>query len=121
MLIAKMHLKKIFETIKWFKDIWKIITVFWATWDRDKTKRSSMWNIVSKYSDIVILTQDDDYSEKTENIIKDILPWIKRKQWEDFWIISSRKEAIQSAIMKANKNDMILVAWKWDERVMVTK
>jgi UDP-N-acetylmuramyl tripeptide synthase len=33
-----------------------------------------MGEIVSKYSDIVILTQDDDYSEKTENIIKDVLP-----------------------------------------------
>jgi UDP-N-acetylmuramyl tripeptide synthase len=31
-------------------------------------------------SDIVILTQDDDYSEKTEDIIKDILPGIERKE-----------------------------------------
>jgi UDP-N-acetylmuramyl tripeptide synthase len=34
-----------------------------------------MWEIVAKYSDIVILTQDDDYSENSENIIKDVLPW----------------------------------------------
>jgi UDP-N-acetylmuramyl tripeptide synthase len=31
-------------------------------------------------SDIVILTQDDDYSEKIEDIIKDILPGIERKE-----------------------------------------
>jgi UDP-N-acetylmuramyl tripeptide synthase len=33
-----------------------------------------MGEIVSKYSDVVILTQDDDYTEKTEDIIKDVLP-----------------------------------------------
>lgn len=113
-------LKNVLETIKSFKNIWKIITVFWATWDRDKTKRSLMWEVVSKLSDVVILTQDDDYSEKTEEIIKDIIPWIERKEWEDYWIIPSREEAILAAIMKAEINDVVLIAWKWDEHVMIT-
>jgi UDP-N-acetylmuramyl-tripeptide synthetase len=113
-------LEKVLDTIKWFKNIWKIITVFWATWDRDKSKRFNMWKIVSEKSDIVILTQDDDYTEKTENIINDVTPWINRKQWEDFWIISTRKEAIETAIIMAEKWDVILVAWKWDEHVMIT-
>ncbi len=113
-------LEKVLETIRWFSSVNKIITVFWATWDRDRTKRATMWSIVSKLSDVVILTQDDDYSEKIEQIIKDILPWIERKEWEDFWIIPTRKEAIQAAIMSAKTRDVILVAWKWDEHVMVT-
>ena len=113
-------LEKVLETIKEFKNINKIITVFWATWDRDKTKRATMWEIVSKLSDVVILTQDDDYSEKTEEIIKDVLPGIERKEWEDFWIIPTRKEAIQTALLKAEKGDIVLVAWKWDEHVMIT-
>jgi hypothetical protein len=29
---------------------------------------------------MVILTQDDDYTEKTENIIKDVLPGINREE-----------------------------------------
>jgi len=33
-----------------------------------------MGKIVSEKSDIVILTQDDDYSEKTESIINDVIP-----------------------------------------------
>ena len=113
-------LEKVLETIKWFWSVAKIITVFWATWDRDRTKRATMWEIVSRLSDLVILTQDDDYSEKTEEIIKDILPWIERKEWENFWIIPTRREAIQTAILAAKPNDVILVAWKWDEHVMVT-
>ena len=113
-------LEKVLETIKSFDNINKIITVFWATWDRDKSKRVIMWEIVSRYSDIVIVTQDDDYSEITENIIKDILPWIERKEWDNFWIIPTRKEAIQTALLQAEKNDVVLVAWKWDEHIMVT-
>ena len=113
-------LEKVLETIRSFSKTKKIITVFWATWDRDKTKRAAMWEAVSRLSDLVILTQDDDYSEKTEEIIKDVLPGIERKEWEDFWIIPTRKDAIQTALLAANKGDVVLIAWKWDEHVMVT-
>jgi len=113
-------LEKILDTIRSFKKDWKIITVFWATWDRDKSKRFNMGKIVSEKSDIVILTQDDDYSEKTESIINDVIPWINRKETEDFWIISTRKEAIETALLKAKKWDTVLIAWKWDEHIMVT-
>lgn len=107
-------------TINEIKWNWKIITVFWATWDRDKTKRPIMWEIVSRLSDKVVLTQDDDYSEKTWEIIKDVLLWIERKEGEDFWIITDREEAIRNAILQAEAWDTILIAWKWDEHVMVT-
>lgn len=112
-------LEKVLTTLIW---IWykKIVTVFWATWDRDKTKRPIMWEIVAKYSDIVILTQDDDYSENSENIIKDVLPWINRIEWEDFFIIPTRKEAIELWISSIKEGDVLLVAGKWDEHIMIT-
>lgn len=113
-------LEKVLETIRWFKNIAKVITVFWATWDRDRTKRATMGKIVSNLSDVVILTEDDNYSEKIEEIIKDVIPWIERKEGEDFWIIPTRKEAIQTALLMAEKNDVVLVAWKWDEHIMMT-
>ena len=94
--------------------------MFWATWDRDKSKRPIMWQIVEKYSDTIILTQDDDYSENTLKIIEDVKKWINRKDWNGFFVIPTRKQAIQTAILTAEKNDLILVAWKWDEHVLVT-
>jgi UDP-N-acetylmuramyl tripeptide synthase len=36
--------------------------------------------VISRLADCVILTQDDDYTEKTEEIIKDIIPGIERKE-----------------------------------------
>ncbi|MGB2111070.1 MAG: hypothetical protein ACPHY8_04295 [Patescibacteria group bacterium] len=50
---------------------------------------------------MVILTQDDDYTEDTQEIIKDVLPGIGRKQSEDFWVISDRYEAIRTALITA--------------------
>lgn len=46
-----------------------------------------MGEIVSRMSDVVILTQDDDYSENPQRIIKDVLPGIDRKQGEDFGLL----------------------------------
>ena len=54
------------------------------------------------------------------SIIKDVLPWIERAEWEDFWVIPNREEAIRTALIWANKNDVILIAWKGDEHVLMT-
>ncbi len=101
---------------------WKgrVITVFGCTGERDTSKRPIMWQVVSRLSDVVIVTQDDDYTENTGKIIKDILPGIDRKQWEDFWIIPDRKEAIRTALVMAKKDDIVLLAWKWDEHALIT-
>lgn len=113
-------LEQVLLTLKEIDDRKRIITVFWATGDRDRTKRPEMGRIVSEYSDIVILTQDDDYTEKTEQIIKDVLPWIERKEGDNFWIIADRKEAIRTALVTGKKDDIILIAGKWDEHLLMT-
>ncbi|NDK08366.1 UDP-N-acetylmuramoyl-L-alanyl-D-glutamate--2,6-diaminopimelate ligase [Candidatus Gracilibacteria bacterium] len=113
-------LKQVLNTAKQIEGVNRVITVFGATGDRDRTKRPIMGKVVSDLSDIVILTQDDDYTEKTERIIKDVLPGIERKEGENFWIITDRKEAIRTALLTAEKNDVILIAGKGDEHKMLT-
>ncbi len=112
-------LKNVLQTLKNLDWVKRIITVFWATWDRDKTKRPVMGQIVSQYSDLVILTEDDNYSESVHEIMKDIIPGIERKEWEWFWIIPERKEAIMTALVAARKWDIVLLAWKWDEHKII--
>ncbi len=113
-------LVNVLDTIRNLEWVKRIITVFGATGDRDKTKRPVMGQVISDRSDVVILTQDDDYSEETTDIIKDILPWVPRQEGEDFWIIPDRREAIRTALITAKKWDAVLLAGKWDERVMIT-
>lgn len=113
-------LENVLTTLKNINGIKRIITVFGATGDRDKTKRPIMWEVVSRLSDYVILTQDDDYTEKTQEIMKDVLVGIERKEWENFWIIPDREVAIRTALLQAQKDDAILIAGKWDEHIMMT-
>jgi UDP-N-acetylmuramoyl-L-alanyl-D-glutamate--2,6-diaminopimelate ligase len=113
-------LENVINTLKNITKNWELITVFWSAWDRDKSKRPIMWQVVSNLSDKIILTQDDDYSEDTIAIIKDILPWIERKEGENFWVIPDREEAIRTALIWAKPWDTVLIAWKWDEHLLMT-
>ncbi len=108
---------KTFNDIKWD---WNLTVVFGAPWDRDKSKRPIMGQIVSSLADKVILTQDDDYTEDTISIIKDVLLGIERKEGDNFWVIPGREEAIRTSLVGAKKNDIILIAGKGDEHSLIT-
>lgn len=113
-------LENVLQTLRSINGVNRIITVFGATGERDRTKRPIMWEVVSRLSDYVILTQDDDYGEPTQDIIKDVLPGIERKEWDNFWIIPDREVAIGTALLQALKDDVVLIAGKWDEHLMMT-
>jgi len=113
-------LENVLTTIRNLEWVNRILTVFGCTGDRDRSKRPIMWEVVSRLSDYVVLTQDDDYTEPTQQIIKDVLPGINRKEWENFWVIPDREVAIRTALLNARENDVVLIAGKGDERVLVT-
>ncbi len=113
-------LKSVLETIRSFPDTGRIITVFGATGDRDRDKRPKMGRIVDKLSDVIVLTQDDDYTEDPFRIIKEVSAGIKRKEGEGFWVVFSREDAIRTALLAAEPGDVVLVAGKGAETVMVT-
>jgi len=113
-------LKSVLTFLNKVKWTWRIITVFWAPWMRDKDKRPKMWEIVDKLSDIIILTDDDPDKEDRIKIIKEVRKWIKRKDQDNFWIVPEREVAIQLAYNISKPNDIILVAWKWHETVQLT-
>lgn len=73
-------LKSVLETLKKIEGTKRIITLFGATGDRDKTKRPKMGRIVDILSDVVILTDDDTYTEDSLAIIRDVAVGIKRKE-----------------------------------------
>ena len=98
----------------------KIIVVFWAPWVRDQEKRPKMWSIVDQFSDLMILTDDDPDTEPRQQILDQVAKWIKRKLWDDFWIMPDRELAIELAYWLAQKWDIILIAGKWHETVQLT-
>jgi len=93
----------------------QLITVVGAGGDRDKTKRPKMAAISAEGSTKIILTSDNPRTEDPEKILDDmeagITPDLKRKTLR----IADRREAIKTAVMLANKGDVILVAGKGHE------
>ncbi len=89
-----------------------VYTVFGCGGDRDQTKRAEMGRIASSLSDKVIITSDNPRSEDPIQIIEMIRSGITS---ENFIIIEDREMAIKSAIEKAEKNAVILIAGKGHE------
>lgn len=91
----------------------RIITVFGAGGDRDKTKRPIMGKIVSDYSDLVIVTSDNPRTEVPETIINDILKGINHRA--NVLREVNRQSAIEHAIKSAQRGDVVLIAGKGHE------
>lgn len=98
----------------------RIITVFGCGGNRSKTRRYEMGNIISKYSNICIITEDNNRYEKFRNIAKDILVGIKQNNCQ-YKIISKRSKAIKHAIKIHKKGDIILLLGKGHENYIEVK
>ena len=91
----------------------QIWCVFGCGGDRDTGKRPLMAVVAEKLANQVIVTQDNPRLEDEETIRKDIFSGFKRP--EKVIYISSRKEAIQYAIINASPDDAIIIAGKGHE------
>lgn len=108
-------LQNILSSISELPNIERIICVFGAGGDRDKTKRPIMGDIVSKYADIAIVTSDNPRTENPKDIINDILSGVKYENNKKVMTITDRMEAIQAAVRMMNKGDILVVAGKGHE------
>ena len=88
----------------------KIITLFGCGGDRDKEKRKIMGEIANKFSDLIIITDDNPRSESPSSIRKDILEGCPEAEE-----VSDRNKAINYAISKLQENDFLLIAGKGHE------
>jgi len=92
-----------------------VITVVGAGGNRDKGKRPIMAKVACCMSDKVIITSDNPRYEDPEEIIKDMAKGIPAKEAHKVLQITNRKDAIKTACLLAQENDIILVAGKGHE------
>jgi UDP-N-acetylmuramoyl-L-alanyl-D-glutamate--2,6-diaminopimelate ligase len=95
----------------------KLWCVFGCGGDRDRGKRPQMAEIAEKYSDIIVVTQDNPRTENPQTILDDILQGIQNLK--TLYIEPNRKLAIQLAIEKASFKDIILIAGKGHEEYQI--
>jgi UDP-N-acetylmuramoyl-L-alanyl-D-glutamate--2,6-diaminopimelate ligase len=93
----------------------QLITVVGCGGDRDKTKRPIMAEVASRLSDKAILTSDNPRTEVPEKIIEDMEKGVEPQNFKKTVSIVDRKQAIKTACVMANENDIILIAGKGHE------
>lgn len=110
--------EKIFKLAKNLFKNQRIISVFGsAGGGRDKWKRPELGKIADKYSNLVILTNEDPYDEKPEKILEDIQQGMKG--YSEVEQITDRRSAIRKALKSAKSNDVVLVLGKGTEQTLV--
>jgi UDP-N-acetylmuramoyl-L-alanyl-D-glutamate--2,6-diaminopimelate ligase len=112
-------LENILKTVIDLKIFKRIITVIGAGGDRDRGKRPLMGEVATRYSDIVILTDDNPRSEDPEDIIRDILAGCNPEN-SVIEVINNRSEAIRRAVFIKTKEDALIVAGKGAENYQIT-
>ena len=103
-------LKSALKSIQQITDRGRIITLFGCGGDRDKHKRQIMGELADKYSDLVIVTDDNPRNETPSNIRKEILEGCPSATE-----IPNRNKAIKYAVSKLEKDDLLLIAGKGHE------
>jgi UDP-N-acetylmuramoyl-L-alanyl-D-glutamate--2,6-diaminopimelate ligase len=95
----------------------RLFCLFGCGGDRDKGKRSLMGAVAEKYCDEVIVTTDNPRSEDPIEIIKQILSGMKSTS--SVLVEPDRKKAIEKAISRMKKEDILLIAGKGHETYQI--
>ena len=100
----------------------RLITVFGAGGDRDRTKRPLMGMVAARLSDIVVITSDNPRSEDPNRIIDEVKRGADaemRQSGAEILIRPDRRDAIVHAVEMADRGDVVLVAGKGHEKYQV--
>jgi UDP-N-acetylmuramoyl-L-alanyl-D-glutamate--2,6-diaminopimelate ligase len=99
----------------------RILLVFGAGGDRDKSKRPRMGEVAASLADLSFITSDNPRSEDPLAVIADIEKGFIGKGSKSYRIVPDRREAISQALAEARKGDYVLVAGKGHEDYQIFK
>ncbi len=113
-------LEKVFSSVTPHKG--KIISVHGGAGRRDPSTRPIRGRILAKYSDIVIITEDDSRDEDPEKIAQAFIKGAEEQGKtpnKDLFKELDRGKAIQLAIDKAKPGDLVLILGKGHEKTIL--
>jgi len=86
-------------------------------------EREMLAKLSTDFFDLVIITEDDPKDESPQKAKEDFLNFAKKNDLpkDKYLIISDRREAIKTAIKKAQNNDLILILGRGNEQFMLYK
>jgi len=100
----------------------RIVSVLGATGGgRDKKKRPILGRLAARYTDLVIITNEDPYNEDPGKIIAEVFAGVLKggkQRDKNCWRILNRGRAIGFALSKSRPGDIVVITGKGCERVM---
>lgn len=120
------HTPESFEKV--FKEIkpvtkGRLISVFGSAGRRDETKRPKQGKIAGEYSDIVVVTEEDDRDMDGEGILNEIAAGAEeagKQRNKDLFLVHKREEAIERAVAVAKPGDTIVLLGKGHEKSILS-
>lgn len=119
--VTPKALESLYKTARKFTE-GKIIAILGACGDRDQGKRPQLGELAGHYTDIVILTNEEPYTEDPEQIVAMLREGVERtekREGVDFFACPDRREAIEKAITLMEKEDTVLLTGMGDQRSMI--
>ncbi len=113
-------LRNLISTARELSTSGRIITVFGAGGERDRTKRPLMGEAAGSLSDLVVLTSDNPRSEDPLRIINDVVVGLQKVNAK-YQIEPDRERALAIAIGEAQAGDIVLLAGKGHETYQVLR
>lgn len=102
----------------------KLILVFGAGGNRDRSKRPEMGKLAASLADFTIVTSDNPRSEDPYRIALDIeigFQKMGKERGQHYLVIIDRREAIEEALATAEAGDMVILAGKGHETYQIFK
>jgi UDP-N-acetylmuramoyl-L-alanyl-D-glutamate--2,6-diaminopimelate ligase len=105
----------------------KIISLFGSAGERDTQKRAEQGKIAARYSDYIILTDEDPRGEKPMDILEEIEKGVCFDQGlktvferdKNLFLIPDRPIAIRKALSLAREGDLVLLLGKGHENSII--
>jgi len=110
----RLSFEKLFESVKAEYPGRRIVTVFGCPGKKAFDRRRDLGEISGRYSDLVVITEEDAGEEPVENICRDIAQWVEAEGC-DYSIQPDRGEAIRQAIMGCEEPSLLLITGKGAE------
>jgi len=98
----------------------KLLVLTGSCGDRMKEKRPIVGKIVSNYADVMVVANEDPYTEDPEKIIDEVWAGVDQSKTEAHRIFDRRK-AIEFLLSKAGTDDIVILCGKGSDTTMWVK
>ncbi len=98
----------------------RLLVLMGSCGDRMKEKRPVIGRIASGYADVLVVTNEDPYTEDPEKIMDDVWAGIDQSKTKAHRIFD-RKEAIEFLLKEAKKDDIVILCGKGSDTTMWVK